>query len=85
LKQCGNSWPSAFSARAYGKPKEVTKMTSQPSKEVVRYWLQQRRTASDPPPDIAEIRRQLGWGLVEKMQELINLKVEYQRDRTCPG
>jgi len=49
-------------------------MDNQPTKEVVRNWLQQRRTTSEPPPDIDQIRRQLGWTLVKKMQELTNLK-----------
>ena len=38
---------------------------TQPSKEKVRDWLQHRRLKNDPPPDIAQIRRELGWGFVE--------------------
>lgn len=41
------------------------KQTSSPDKEVVRNWLQQRQVQSGPPPSPEEIRRQLGWDLVE--------------------
>lgn len=34
-----------------------------PSKQQVRDYMQQRRTEHTPPPDPAEIRRQLGWSL----------------------
>lgn len=32
-----------------------------PCKEAVRAWLRARRQANAPPPDIAQIRRELGW------------------------
>jgi hypothetical protein len=35
----------------------------QPSKESVRIWLRARREQRRPPPDPAQIRRELGWGL----------------------
>ncbi len=34
---------------------------SQPTKEQVRAYMQQRESARRPPPAPAEIRRQLGW------------------------
>jgi hypothetical protein len=45
-------------------------LTSKPSKEIVRIYTQQRaaaqRSADRPaPPEPAEIRRQLGWGLLK--------------------
>jgi hypothetical protein len=38
---------------------------SKPSKEQVREYLRRRQEAHCPPPNIQEIRRQLGWDLVE--------------------
>lgn len=35
--------------------------TRQPNKEQVREWLAKRRESRSPPPDIDEIRIQLGW------------------------
>jgi hypothetical protein len=37
----------------------------QPSKEQVRQYMEQRRAANDPPPSMDEIRRQLGWQLID--------------------
>jgi hypothetical protein len=37
-------------------------MANQPTKESIRNWLRQRQTRREPPPDIAEIRRELRWG-----------------------
>lgn len=34
-----------------------------PSKEEVRVWMQQRRSEKTPPPNIEQIRRELGWKL----------------------
>ncbi len=34
-----------------------------PTKEQVREYMQQRQTERRPPPDIKQIRRQLGWEL----------------------
>ncbi len=35
--------------------------SSLPSKEQVRDWMAQRQAAHKPPPDIKQIRRELGW------------------------
>lgn len=37
----------------------------QPSKEVVRHWMQERTKERQPLPSREEIRRQLGWNLIE--------------------
>ncbi len=37
----------------------------QPSKESVRNWLRARVEQRRPPPDPAQIRRELGWELVK--------------------
>jgi hypothetical protein len=36
-----------------------------PTREQVREWLRQEVNQRRPPPDPLEIRRQLGWSLVE--------------------
>lgn len=36
----------------------------QPSKESVRQWLQTRLAERLPPPDLQQIRRELGWDLI---------------------
>lgn len=38
--------------------------TTKPSKEQLRQFMQQRRQTPEPPPSMAEIRRQLGWYLL---------------------
>jgi hypothetical protein len=38
---------------------------SQPSKEQIRQWQQERIKAHKPPPDPAQVRRELGWSLLE--------------------
>ena len=38
--------------------------TTHPSKEQTRLWLQQRTLSRLPPPQPADIRRQLGWELL---------------------
>jgi hypothetical protein len=41
--------------------------SSQPTKEQARQWLQERAKAHNTPlPSIAEIRRQLGWKLINQ-------------------
>lgn len=35
-----------------------------PSREKLQEWLKQRHQAKEPPPSPEEIRRQLGWGLL---------------------
>ena len=37
----------------------------QPSKQVVRQYMEGRQREHKPPPDQKEIRRQLGWDLIE--------------------
>lgn len=39
--------------------------TTHPSKELVRTWMQQRQAGRQPLPTPDEVRRQLGWELVE--------------------
>ena len=41
----------------------------QPSKEQVREYLKQRQAEHRPPPDIKEIRRQLGWDMLEMSRQ----------------
>ena len=36
-----------------------------PTKEVVRAWLKREVEQRRPPPDINQIRRELGWNLVQ--------------------
>ncbi|MBV6321956.1 hypothetical protein [Duganella violaceipulchra] len=38
--------------------------TTHPSKQQTRLWLQQRTLSRLPPPELAEIRSQLGWKLL---------------------
>jgi hypothetical protein len=33
----------------------------QPSKQCIREWLRHRQLKNGPPPDLAQIRRELGW------------------------
>ena len=44
--------------------------TSKPSNQQVRDWLQHRQTLRTPPPPPEEVRRQLGWVLIQAEQEL---------------
>ena len=37
--------------------------TKAPDKETVRRWLEHRQREHKPPPDLRQIRRELGWGL----------------------
>jgi len=38
---------------------------SQPTKKQVREYMEQRQASGKPPPEMKEIRRQLGWDLIE--------------------
>lgn len=38
--------------------------TTQPSKHLVRAWLERRSKEVKPPPTPEEIRRQLGWDML---------------------
>lgn len=39
--------------------------TTKPSNQVVRSWMQQRQVDRTPPPAPEQIRRELGWQMVE--------------------
>jgi hypothetical protein len=39
--------------------------TIKPSNQQVRSWMQQRQAERKPPPSPDEIRRELGWQMVE--------------------
>jgi hypothetical protein len=41
-----------------------------PKKELVREWLRQRRLKPASLPDGAEVRRKLGWKLIEPERKL---------------
>jgi len=45
------------------------KQTTRPSHQAVRSWMQNRRGVNEPPPRPEEIRRVLGWHLVEAERE----------------
>lgn len=44
---------------------------SKPSHQQVRDWMQQRQELRTPPPSPEEVRRELGWVLIQAEQELI--------------
>lgn len=46
--------------------------TSKPSNQQVRNWMHQRQADRSPPPSLEEVRRQLGWGLVEAQRGMTN-------------
>jgi hypothetical protein len=39
--------------------------SKQPTKEAVRNWLKQEIAQHRPPPPLKQIRRELGWNLIE--------------------
>ena len=43
----------------------MNQKVSQPSKEKIRNYMQDRGKSHKPPPSQDEIRRQLGWELIE--------------------
>jgi hypothetical protein len=45
-----------------------------PAKEQVREWLREGIAQHRPPPDLHEIRRQLGWGLKEEEYQAHRLR-----------
>ena len=47
-------------------PKQPTK---QPSKEDVRDWLKRELAEQRPPPDVKQIRRELGWDLLQTRRQ----------------
>lgn len=40
-----------------------------PTKEQVRKWMQDRQAQRTAPPSPEEIRRQLGWGMVQGQKQ----------------
>lgn len=44
-------------------------MENQPTKERIRAWLQQRWLKHEPPPEMDQIRRQLGWTQPKSAQD----------------
>jgi hypothetical protein len=40
-----------------------------PTKQQVRQYLEQRIESRTPPPSMEEIRRNLGWGLIEMARQ----------------
>ena len=44
-------------------------LKNKPTKEQIRNYLGERQALRCPPPPIADIRRQLGWGLVQTLEE----------------
>jgi hypothetical protein len=46
--------------------------TTRPPKQEVRSYMAQRRESREPPPSPEEIRRQLGWNLVEAARGAAN-------------
>lgn len=43
--------------------------TSKPDRQQVRSWMQQRQAERKPPPAPEQIRRELGWQMVEAGRE----------------
>jgi hypothetical protein len=43
--------------------------TNKPSQQQLRSYLAARRESNTPPPSASEIRRQLGWGLVQSVRD----------------
>lgn len=42
---------------------------SRPTKEQLQAWLKQRQESKLPPPSMEEIRRQLGWAMLNTKRE----------------
>lgn len=40
-------------------------LTTHPTRQQVREWMQQRQVERTPPPTPSEIRRMLGWDLIK--------------------
>jgi hypothetical protein len=43
--------------------------TTRPPPHLVREWLERRTHSEEPPPTPEEIRRQLGWKIIEAERE----------------
>lgn len=46
--------------------------TEKPDREVVRSWMRERQVERVPPSSLEEVRRQLGWHMVETEREMTN-------------
>jgi len=46
--------------------------TTKPAVQAVRQWMHQRQEEKRPPPSLEEIRRELGWKMVESERENTN-------------
>jgi hypothetical protein len=46
-----------------------------PTKEQVRKWLSERQSSREPPPDIAQIQRILGWKPPARREDSTNTGV----------
>jgi hypothetical protein len=44
-------------------------LQKKPTKEQIRHYLGERQAQHCPPPSTVDIRRQLGWGLVQTVEE----------------
>jgi hypothetical protein len=49
-------------------------MNNQSTKELIRAWLKQRQEHPEPPPDLEQIRRQVGWAHTETPQNSAKLE-----------
>lgn len=47
------------------RPGAAMTQTTRPSHQAVRSWMQQRQVDRTPPPAPEQIRRELGWQMVE--------------------
>jgi len=47
---------------------------NQPTKEQVRHYMALRQTQNCPPPSIHEIRRQLGWQVLQSQDSAAELR-----------
>lgn len=48
--------------------------TTKPSNQQVRSWMQQRQVDRTPPPSPDQVRRELGWQMVEAERETNRIK-----------
>ncbi len=60
-----SSTPSALDFYAAPQRRLAMTQTTHPPKQLVRDWMAQRVKDKAPPPDQEEIRRQLGWSIIE--------------------
>jgi hypothetical protein len=55
-----------------------------PGKQAIRDWLRSRQLKSGPPPDIAQIRQQLGWSRESMRQAAPSSVGTMPGRRGCP-